>query len=160
MQRLVSCVTTSVFMRSETPVNQFARNAVQIVIALNRGLPSPLDAPGPMALKVTQSLIAVNINRRIWDITTTGYAFTLLDRSEHEICVYHWHPEGNSHIKTPHLHIGRGATGNVTTFGPRGLNRVHFPTGKIDLADVLRLAITEFGVEPRRQDWEQVLTRE
>lgn len=58
----------------------------------------------------------------------------------------------------PHLHIGRGATGNVTTFGPRGLHRIHFPTRHITIEDVLRLAIAEFGVEPRRPDWERILS--
>ena len=34
---------------------------------------------------------------------------------------------------------------------------VHLPTGVISLPDVLRLAITELGVTPQREDWERVL---
>lgn len=74
-----------------------------------------------------------------------------------EVCSYQWHPVGQSPVTIPHLHIGRGATGNVTTFGPRGLHRIHFPTKHIAVEDVLRLAITELGVEPRRPDWDAIL---
>lgn len=84
-----------------------------------------------------------------------SYMFRIPERPE--ICSYHWQPEGLSPINYPHLHINRGATGNVTTFGPRGLHRIHFPTRHITIEDVLRLAITEFGVEPRRQDWDTIL---
>jgi hypothetical protein len=36
------------------------------------------------------------------------------------------------------------------------LINAHFPTGRIALEDVLRLAITEFGVRPPRSDWAEV----
>lgn len=133
-------------------------------MSLNAGMPVILKSQPPMAVVITQNIKVVNdgtrSNQRLWRVELASYTYSLLDRDLLEICTYQWHPEGRSHIKTPHLHIGRGATGNVATFGPRGLHRVHFPTGKIDLADVLRLAIAEFGVEPRREDWEQVLNRE
>lgn len=34
----------------------------------------------------------------------------------------------------------------------------HLPTGPVPLADVLRLAVESFQVEPLRRDWERVLT--
>jgi hypothetical protein len=37
--------------------------------------------------------------------------------------------------------------------------RVHIPTGRVALEDVIRLAVEEFHVEPRRADWNEVLIR-
>jgi hypothetical protein len=34
---------------------------------------------------------------------------------------------------------------------------MHLPTGFITLADIVRLLIDEFGVEPLRADWRDVL---
>lgn len=36
---------------------------------------------------------------------------------------------------------------------------MHIPTGFVTLADIVRLLIAEFGVEPRRSDWQRVLDR-
>ena len=92
-----------------------------------------------------------------WYVDVVGYFYALELPDGPEIVAYQWDPDGSSNIKFPHLHIGRGATGNVTTFGPRGLHPIYFPTKHIALEDVLRLAIAEFGVEPRRTDWERIL---
>lgn len=97
-------------------------------------------------------------SRRSWRVTVTGYSYTIRATDGAEIVSYQWAPTGRSPITYPHLHIGRGATGNVTTFGPKGLHRIHFPTRHITIEDILRLAITEFGVEPRRPDWENILS--
>jgi len=37
------------------------------------------------------------------------------------------------------------------------LTRAHLPTGGVTLAAFLRMAIRDFGVEPRRDDWQNVL---
>lgn len=127
---------------------------------LNNNDPVSLAAPDPIALRVSQKLRVVRdgeSNRRTWGIALLAYNYVLLAPNGAEICSYQWDTEGVSPITYPHLHIGRGATGNVTTFGPRGLHRIHFPTKHISIDDVLRLAITEFGVEPQRPDWENIL---
>lgn len=113
-----------------------------------------------MSIEISQRLLieqGLGVDRRLWSTAVVAYSYVLLGEQGLEICAYQWHPAGRSHVKHPHLHVGRGAMGNVTTFGPRGLHRIHFPTKHVELEDVLRLAITEFGVEPRRDDWEHVL---
>jgi hypothetical protein len=41
---------------------------------------------------------------------------------------------------------------------PGEAHKIHVPTGEVSLVDVVRLAITELGVEPRREDWESILS--
>lgn len=88
-----------------------------------------------------------------WKVRTTAYFHALEDETSQEIIAYHWHPRLGSNFSFPHLHIGTGigaALGEV--------HKYHIPTGRVALEDVLRLAITEFGVTPQRADWEDVLS--
>jgi hypothetical protein len=85
-------------------------------------------------------------------VTTTAYYYSLFDSDEREIIAYHWHPHGD--IAFPHLHICAGAR-----IGRADLRDAHIPTGRIALEDLLRMAITEFGVVPRRDDWREALAQ-
>jgi hypothetical protein len=69
-----------------------------------------------------------------------------------EIVAYHWHPGRRSPIDFPHLHLGAGSG-----VDREELHKAHLPTGRVELEDVLLMAIQEFGVRPRREDWEEIL---
>jgi hypothetical protein len=93
-------------------------------------------------------------------VENTGYLFRILDPDEHEILAYHWHPVGRSSVTHPHLHLS-------SRIAPISLGRgqddlpladVHIATGFIDFADVVRMLVEEFGVEPLRDDWRDVLS--
>ena len=87
-----------------------------------------------------------------WQIQLVSYQFAFRDARLGELLAYHWHPIGRSHIIHPHVHLGPALA--IPT-SPAA--NAHLPTGIITLPDVLRLAITDMGVEPRRDDWERVL---
>lgn len=74
----------------------------------------------------------------------------------HEIIAYHWHPNqtdpGGRVVAFPHLHLRYGAQ-----VGRKQLQKAHLPTGRVAVEDLLRIAITEFGVSPLRNDWEDIL---
>lgn len=93
-------------------------------------------------------------------VNTSAYRYHILDRDDREIVAYHWHPEGVSSVTEPHLHLS-GRLNPLDT-GPRDvpipLGEMHLPTGTVTLTQVVRLLITEFGVEPRRDDWATVLS--
>lgn len=92
-------------------------------------------------------------------IRLNGYRCHILDRQEREVLAYHWHPTGPSHVTDPHLHL----SSRVGTFRPElaadpvALAEMHLSTGYVSLADIARLLIAEFGIEPRRPDWQTVL---
>ena len=87
-----------------------------------------------------------------WKVTTEAYQHALEDEDGKEIIAYHWHPERGSAYNFPHLHIGTGVGASLGS-----IHKHHFPTGRVSLEDVLRLAIKEFGATPARADWEGVL---
>jgi hypothetical protein len=101
-----------------------------------------------MRVRLTQS----EPPRGLWEAETAAYDYRLSDQDDREIVAYHWHPEGQSHVRTPHLHLGPGAE-----IGRTALLRAHLPTGPVPIQDVLRLTIEGFNVEPARRDWDRVL---
>jgi hypothetical protein len=83
-----------------------------------------------------------------------SYMYTLEDEDGHEIIGYHWHPEGESDFRRPHLHLGYGAEiGRVELED----TKAHIPTGRVALEDFIELLIRAFRIEERRDDWGQIL---
>ena len=81
------------------------------------------------------------------------YYYSVHDAEEKEVLLYHYHPRGGSPITTPHLHLGQGAQ-----VGRADVRDAHLPTGNVSLNAVLRVLIEEMGVQPRRPDWDSILT--
>jgi hypothetical protein len=97
-----------------------------------------------------------------FEVLRVGYRYQLHEPNERELLAFHWHPYGLSDAWHPHLHL----SSRIPSFElganaePTNLAAMHIPTGFVTFADVVRLLITEFGVEPRRADWESILTGE
>ncbi|RIK35005.1 MAG: hypothetical protein DCC58_20975, partial [Chloroflexi bacterium] len=79
-----------------------------------------------------------------------SYIYQHLDRDDNEVLAYHWLPHGRSTVTEPHLHLpnqmqpialGRGSE-------PLPLADLHLVTGLLTLGGIVRMLITEFGVEP------------
>jgi hypothetical protein len=87
-----------------------------------------------------------------WTVVTAGYVYRVLASAEQPILSYHWHPEGLSSVTYPHLHIELGTS-------PIDLSKAHLPSGPISLVTVVRMTISELGVEPLRTNWREVLDR-
>lgn len=87
-----------------------------------------------------------------WHASTAGYCYEIRDRQQGKFISYHWHPVGNSSVTYPHLHVS-GRAGSVD------LSKAHLPTGRVSLVAVLRMTITELGVELLRDDWNTVLNQ-
>jgi hypothetical protein len=86
-----------------------------------------------------------------WRVEIVGYNYAI----EHEggdLVSYHWHPEGESPITWPHMHVGTDIQ-----VGERWFGKVHLPTGVVGLERVVALAITELGAKPLRDDWERLI---
>lgn len=100
-----------------------------------------------------------------FEALVTMYMYGVLDRLGRELFAYHWHPTGVSAIGSPHFHAS--TTPPVLLPSQPGtpratelvLSRIHFPTHRIELPELVRFLIVELGVRPRRQDWAAVLDR-
>jgi hypothetical protein len=98
--------------------------------------------PSALLLSVVHQYEAVR-QGRAWRVSSRAYYYRIDTTNGGELLSWHWHPDGR--FKQPHLHVA-------------ALNRrQHLPTGRVSLEAILRLLLTEFGVRPRRADWESVL---
>lgn len=79
---------------------------------------------------------------------TIGYSYDFRHSEGPSVLSFHWHP--NSAYQSPHAHMHQYVA-------PVDLSKVHAPTGRTSLEQVVRLAIDDFGATPLRDDWEAVL---
>jgi hypothetical protein len=87
-----------------------------------------------------------------WRVEIVGYLYAISYEGR-ELISYHWHPDGDSPITEPHMHVGA----NIKV-GDRWLGKLHLPTGAIGLDQIVALAIVEPGAEPLRDDWERLIS--
>lgn len=81
-----------------------------------------------------------------WKVSTRAYRYKLEDTDGRELISWHWHPRTAGLDARPHIHVPDGPLGNR-----------HLPTGRVGLESVVRFALLEMHVRPRRADWGQVL---
>lgn len=144
LRRALACVTDAVLqLESYRPTDR------ALVATLNQGDPLSLDSPSEifLVLRLQYRIVQDQSPYGTWAARIAAYYYALQDARDNELLAYHWHPEGRSRVTQPHLHVGRT---------PDLPSRVHLPTGKIGLEDVLQLAIEGFGVAPRRTNWEAI----
>jgi hypothetical protein len=126
-----------------------------------------LQGDGAIALSVRYYYRIVRVEgRRPWQAETAAYYYTFLDNHGREIIGYHWHPT-TPDVTFPHLHVEPGAV-RMDILERAGLpptsnalrvdiTAAHFPTHQVTPEEMVRLAIAQFRVRPRRSDWEAVL---
>lgn len=110
------------------------------------------------SLRYDYEVFLVNDPVKTFQVRDTGYWYEIGDASGREIIAFHWHPASVSSMTFPHLHLssrlGMLAINDASSIA---LGEMHIPTGFIEVADLVRLLIVEFGVEPRRANWESIL---
>jgi hypothetical protein len=145
---------------------RLALSCVTDAVLNNRGGSWPSETPhvvvladgGPQRISSAELdvWLRVSMNYRLveepgprgpWRVTTTSYMYALENGAGVEYVGYHWHPQVPGNTR-PHLHV-RGEDENW--------HKLHMPTGRIALEDVVRFAVEELAVEPRRGDWSEVL---
>lgn len=131
-------------------------------IVFNQGDATALrggDYPFAFSFSQTYRLIERPDAARV-RLALTSYAYHVirLDRGEErDLFGFHWHPTtregGTAAVPSPHFHIWSAAVSDEN----KRLADKHYPTAFVAIADVARLLLTEFGVEPRRPTWEKTL---
>jgi hypothetical protein len=149
-QSVVSCLTVARFSAEgyrpiDLPYSAELQDGEAVVIA---------GPPLRLLIVLRYRIVQAANSPGAWVVQLTAYDYELLDNSDREILAYQWHPQARSPVTWPHVHLGPAA-GELW----RPLGRAHLPTGRIAVQDVLRLAIRDFGVPPRRANWEAVLDR-
>lgn len=150
LQPIVTCVTDGVLNVSG---GYFPRDEPH-KLTLGDNLPTSLSGSSDLALSIIQyyRIIEAIGADGPWMFSIVGYQYIVSHRSEGLILAYHWHPHGQSTTTWPHFHIESGAQ-----LGFRPLSRAHLPTGDITLGAIVRMLIQDFDVEPRRDDWREIV---
>ena len=165
LQRAASCITDAVIVVGR---GGYQPADAPHELTLGAGVPVRLAGTGRIALAVGQKyrIVRASGDRGPWQVEIAAYYYALDDADGREILAYHWHPRVQK-VPFPHLHISHGAVSRElldraqlslshNSLRP-DLAGAHLPTRQITLDEVLRLAIEQFGVEPRRDDWDAVL---
>jgi len=122
-------------------------------LVLNAGSVTRLASDLFMDIGLRYRIVESVERRGIWEVTVVGYRYKLSGAAGQDIISYHWHPSGASFVTFPHVHIGV-----ASRVGDSRVGQAHLPTGRVPPQSFLHLLITDFGVAPRRANWEQVLT--
>jgi hypothetical protein len=168
LQQAVACVTDRIinispsgYQPSDTPHRLTLGDGAPVWLTTR-----PSSGPTRLGLSVLQAYrIVRTAERGRWKVQTAAYQYGVDDADGREMFAYHWHPHIEG-VAYPHLHIGRGAVmpafdGVRLSPGRNALQpqlaAAHFPTRRVALEDVLRLLIEQFGVLPRRREWDTAL---
>lgn len=147
IRQAVSCITKSVVVSGFDPNDRKPH-----VLTIANGDPVKLTSTPTLYLTVQMQYRVVKAEgeRGPWKVKTAGYNYSVQDRSKKELFAYHWHPWVKPFY--PHLHICPASGVNL-------LRKIHLPSARISIEDVLELLIEQFKVKPIRQDWEKVLKK-
>lgn len=148
-QRSVACVSRSVLVGKSLGS---AGVPYQFRFAEDRGARLGRSSRTALSVRLLCRTSSLSDDARLWNVMVDSYEYRVLARDGPSIVTYHWHPVGQSPVVHRHLHVG-GRT------APVDLSKAHLPTGPISVPAVIRTTITEFGVEPLRPDWDDVLAQ-
>jgi hypothetical protein len=148
LQLLLSCVTTAVLQTDATGPT----------IILTGGGRLARRPRGHVQFFLLHDFIVVSGADRPrserWRARTVGYQYRLEDAGGREIVAYHWHPQGQSHVTVPHLHLGVGLGAILPE-----MTEAHLQTGMVAPVAILAIAVENFGVVARRADWVAIFAR-
>jgi hypothetical protein len=155
------CVTEARFGLDTRHASTLNKRYAVVLAGFN---PVPLRSDLKLKLRVGNAVRLVEVSPRVVERrfqVETGEYFCELSVEDHEILTSHWTPEaaGAKSVAFPHIHIGSSLVADQRVIRPKDFHKVHIPTGPVSVAAVLRLAITEFGVQPLRRNWSEILER-
>jgi len=147
----VACVAHAKFTYSRGGRSQ--RGKIH-ALTLNRDEPVKLKCAPVLMLRVGMQCEIVPNDREgqePWRVSSRAYCYELQTFSGELVWSYHWHP--TSRMRRPHIHIGRTQIRDNAVLS----HKAHHPTDRVSLESIVRTCITEYGVEPLREDWEDTL---
>jgi hypothetical protein len=144
----------SIVCKGVLRVNNY--DALEAVSVLTLPDPVPLNGRPDLYLSFTQQYkIIKDPENGPFRVTTLYYSYAVETQDAHEIVGYHWHPDGVSPVRFPHLHLGPAAL-----VGMEDLRRkAHLPTGRVAFEEVVEFLIATFGVEPDRTLWQEIVDK-
>lgn len=142
LRKVVDCIT-----KTTLRVQRSVQSEKPHVLFLGEGEPVALKARDQRAISLTMimgfQVVPAGGELGKYKVKTTSYFYQIL-KDESEIICYQWHPEETPKIWFPHIHV-KGE-----------LSKIHLPTGRVSIEEVIRLLIVEFKIVGK-SGWEDVL---
>jgi len=128
--------------------------------ALDRGQLVALGGPRNTRLQVVQNLVPLWVaESKHWRMTTREYIYLLVTKDVE--VAWHWHPltspRGGDPSTRPHSHI-QLPEGTASEKARKAITRLHIPSGRVTVEQVVRYIIEECEVKPLHDDWDQMLS--
>lgn len=156
IQRALSCVTLSQVRVSEGGYQPSTTGEPHGLLLDKRG-EVWLSGPERPRLFVNIGYDVVRSDdpeRGPWKVSTRSYRYHVLTADGTESVLYHWHPDGKSHVTRPHMHMGRALLNPSAVIS----RKAHMPSGRVALELVVWMLLEEFQVVPARDDAYDVLS--
>jgi hypothetical protein len=159
IQAALHCVTPAKLGRPRLVLDELQ------VLTFQHGTPVELrrrDAGSRIFLDTTLHYRLVEVHdpddvRGPFHASTGGYMFTIRDKRKQEIISFHWDPRDPNSRRYPHLHIGATVLDAENPVFGDSFSRLHIPTGRVTVEDVVRFLIEELKVIPLQSDWHDTL---
>lgn len=149
LQQVVHCVANAIV----NPGGGYYPREEPHSVVLNDGQPVPLrGGRKSLSLSVVHSyrIVDVKAPEGRWKVSSAGYIYTLKELDQ-ALIAWHWHPWN---VAFPHLHLYE-----AEQLGRPDLARIHYPTGRISLESIARFLIREYDVQPRQENYDEILNQ-
>lgn len=143
LQRAISCVSRAVIQHGG---KEYEVNAGPYALMVGGACKLKRNPSLALDIRMQYKIVEASSERGPYKVKITAYMYIVEDHRGHEVFSYHWQPD-SPEVKFPHLHVEH------PTF-----KKAHLPTGRISLEEVLKVLITDFGVQPLKPNWEKILT--
>lgn len=152
LQHVLSCFTDAVI----THKGDYKVNGGPYALTVGTGhRTDKFKLPGSdfhFSVLMNYTIVNATADRGPYKVKSTAYFYSLEEDGGKEILTYQWHPTKTCMF--PHIHLG-----SSSKLGSKTLNKLHIPTGRIALEQVLRLAVEELGVKPIKTGWSDILCK-
>lgn len=159
------------YLKFVEPLKETLACIANLKVSVGNGGASTVDTPHPLYLNGGNPVPISGPHRRLsidirmrYEITrdheaqggpyrvrTLAYHYQLADSEGAEVICCQWQPNGASHVKSPHLHVGASQLQPTAI-----LHKVHVPTSRVSVEQFVRLAI-DLGVQPLVLDYKERL---
>jgi hypothetical protein len=121
----------------------------------NAGIPLPLRLTGDAGWLLAEHRVGIresNTDGQLW-LTTLRYCYRWQADEDDGTWLVRWDYRRDG--GPPHLHLH----GDPASWSSGSFHKLHFPTRRVPIEDVIRFLITDerVSVEPRSEHWEDVL---
>lgn len=142
LRKILSCVTRDVLVcrgsydhPNQTNTITFFKNPIQLS-----------DSPYSLFL-IQHFMIVGNAKEKYFKVKTQKYSYAIEShRDKQEVIAFHWDPESRV-VHYAHTHVDLH----------RVQKKLHVPTGRVPIEDVIWFCIQELGVTPLHRNWKNII---